>query len=206
MTTTAMHSRCILAYVTLLLQYHAGFFRTAWNFLQVHADLRDESLSEVARTVLRGRDNHSDQTEDGDDNSSTSSTTPISDKLKSGVTPSIVVLAKHLCADATDWALREVERCLVDPYPRPCPLPKQSENNLLTLLSFPNKPLDANRCGADVVVAALAPCCHPQIKWENYCNQAFLGALFISVASLSHLLRVSPGCDHFQALESALCV
>lgn len=69
--------------------------------------------------------------------------------------PPLLVLAKHLCGNATDGALREVARA-----------------------------------GQDVHVAAIAPCCHPQITWAEYCNPAFLTEHGLSESDFGTLLEL----------------
>jgi hypothetical protein len=57
-------------------------------------------------------DNHDNCNKDG--NKSNGSSNDKHDKASKSSTPGIVVLAKHLCADATDWALREIEKCALN--------------------------------------------------------------------------------------------
>ena len=90
---------------------------------RVQADVVGTSLSELARACVASP---SSETED----KATPSPPP---------PPPLLVLAKHLCGNATDGALREVARA-----------------------------------GKNVHVAAIAPCCHPQITWAEYCNPVFL--------------------------------
>jgi hypothetical protein len=116
---------------------------------RVHADLRDESLCEVALGVQQARDKGKGNKSNGNSNDNHNKSSKGNENHGKGnenhgkgnknhdnsskgsdrsPPPGIVVLAKHLCADATDWALREIEKCAL--------------NHLIRQLTYPTNKLN----------------------------------------------------------------
>lgn len=81
-----------------------------------------------------------------------------------------LVIAKHLCANATDLAVQCIQTAShAATQPTDCPAPA------------------ARREIASVV---LAPCCHPQIKWEGYSHTGYLERLGFTPDDLPVMLQL----------------